>query len=123
MWFLIKMNPSFINGSRHLFKAITLIRNCSERVQNIVKPVIQQNAFFAHPESILLSLINDPSVKIKRDGLNKIFAARRKKIFGVRKFQVPEINFQAATYPEIINWKKKRKSHHHHYSNSSLTKI
>ena len=59
IWFSIRFASSSQNGPHHLFKTIELTRNFSDEVKNIVNPVIQRNAFYAHSENILLSMIND----------------------------------------------------------------
>jgi hypothetical protein len=45
MWFSIKRNSSFVNGSRHVYKTIVLMRPLNEDVRKMISPVIQRNAF------------------------------------------------------------------------------
>ena len=68
VWFAIKKNSSFQIRALHLFKTIELTRMLIPDVRNIVYPVIQYNAFFAHPENLLLCMINDESSDIRQIG-------------------------------------------------------
>ena len=45
-------------------------------IRNIVYPLIQRNAFFAHPENLLLYMINDESSDIRQLGWRRIKKAR-----------------------------------------------
>ncbi|XP_050502649.1 uncharacterized protein LOC126881949 [Diabrotica virgifera virgifera] len=72
----------------------------------VVDPVIERNAFFAHPENLLLSMIVDERAHIRELGLRRIIKSRtvasNKKL--VRTFKPPKLNFQANEYYEIIDW-------------------
>ena len=65
MWFTIKGNSASEIGALNMFKTIESSREMDETVQDIVFPVIQRNAFFAHPENVLLSIINDEQCHIR----------------------------------------------------------
>lgn len=59
VWFAIKKNSSFIDGPKHVFKAIETSRYLPENLLQIIDPVIERNAFFVHPENLLLAMIMD----------------------------------------------------------------
>ena len=46
-WFLIRKENNFVMGPEHIFKKMEVVRQLGEEVQQIVKPVIQRNAWFA----------------------------------------------------------------------------
>ena len=76
-------------------------------VRNIVYLVIQRNAFFAHPENLLLSMINDDSSDIRQLGWKRIKKTREKFIGKTNKtFQIPDLHFEAEMYFDTINWQK-----------------
>ena len=76
-------------------------------VRNIVYPVIQNNVFFAHPENLLLCMINDESRNIRQLGWERIKKAREQsKGKTIRTFQIPDLNFEAEMYFDMINWQK-----------------
>ena len=68
-------------------------------VRNIVYLVIQRNVFFAHPENLLLSMINDDSSDIRQLGWKRIKKTREQFIEKTNKtFQIPDLNFEAEMY-------------------------
>ena len=105
MWFLVKQNSSYDIGLKHVFISIELTRRLGEEVTKVVYPVIQRNAYFAHPENILVSMINDDDRDIRELAWRRIKIAREtEKAKNVRLFKVPQLNFGAKTYVDIINW-------------------
>lgn len=105
MWFAIKLNSSCKYGAVHLWKTISLSRYLPQHLKCIIDPVIQRNAFFGHPENILLAMVADAKREIRELGLRRIVKSRQiilKK--GVRKFQIPPLNFEAQSYSELIDW-------------------
>jgi hypothetical protein len=59
LWFSIKSKPLISDGAKHVFQMINLSRSLNERSVKIIDKVIQRNAFFAHPENILVAMIHD----------------------------------------------------------------
>jgi hypothetical protein len=104
MWFEIKTNPSCINGSIHVFKTIQKSRYLPQNLKAVVDPVIQRNAYFAHPENILLCMFGDDREVIRELGYRRIVKARSSKHKTIRQFVIPPLNFEATTYEDIINW-------------------
>ncbi|GBM37687.1 hypothetical protein AVEN_9971-1 [Araneus ventricosus] len=64
VWFHIKKSKYFTNGPEHVFEVIESSRFLSENLLKVIDPVIQRNAFFAHPENLLLNMIVDRSDRI-----------------------------------------------------------
>lgn len=106
MWFTIRANPSCTEGARHLWQTIKLSRYASSELKAIIDPVISRNAFFAHPENVLLAMISDTRPHVRKLGLLRIMKARSTKASNVRQFVVPELNFEASDYIDIIDWQK-----------------
>ena len=108
VWFAIKNTSSSQNGALHLFKTIELTRMLIPYVTNIVYPVIQRNAFFTHPENLLLFMINDKSSDIKQLDWRRIKKAREQsKEKTIRTFQIPDLKFEAELYFDMINGKRR----------------
>ena len=106
MWFTIKSKPSCTEGARHLWQTIHLLRYASSEIKAIVYPVIQRNGFFGHPENLLLSMISDSRPHVRKLGLLRIMKARSLIKANIRQFSIPEINFEATDYIELIDWQK-----------------
>jgi len=105
VWFAVKTKPSCKDGPKHLMQMIQLSRQFSDQVRHVIDPVIQRNAYFAHPENLLLAMIADERPHIRQLGLHRILKARTQMKKGIR-FCVPSINFTATDYTELINWSK-----------------
>ncbi len=103
MWFQIKCEPSCKNGSIHLWNTIRKSRYLSDALKAVVNPVIQRNAFFGHPENILLAMISDMRKHIRELGVRRILRARSES-YGIRRFTTVPINFEADDYIDLIDW-------------------
>ena len=105
VWFQIKVSSSSENGAHHVFNTIDLTRKLNNDVKDIVFPVTQRNAFYAHPENLLFCMINDKSSVIRELGWRRIKKARElNKGKTVRMFHVPKLNFEATSYTDLISW-------------------
>nr|CAI5856215.1 unnamed protein product [Callosobruchus analis] len=104
-WFHIKMRPSCLEGPKHLQNMIHRSRFISRRYVAIIDPVIERNAYFAHPENTLLCMLNDKNANLRELALRRILKARS--IYyseGIREFKIPKINVEATTYDDLIDW-------------------
>ena len=112
MWFSIKSKPSIIYGPRHYFKQIQLIRALPKKVQEVVKENISRSAYHAHPENILLSMLGDESQEVRAKAVDLITKLREgsndpdKGDTSVRKFIVPELNYNCKRYYEMIDFEE-----------------
>lgn len=108
LWFAIKTNPGCYDGPRHLWKMIQFSRYLPQNLKNIVDVVIQRNAFFAHPENMLLAMLTDGDNVIRELAFRRVLKAKVQQTategIGVRQFRVPKINFDAQKYYEMIDY-------------------
>lgn len=106
MWFEIKKNHRCSDGAKNVWMTIKKSRFLPKEVKDIVDPVIQRNAFFAHPENLLIGMLEDKNKAVRKRAVNCILSLRKKKVQkGIRRFHVPQLNFKAKSYTELINWK------------------
>ena len=105
-WFIIKMNPQAVNGAKNLQKILKLCCKLSEDIFAIVKPVVQRNAYFAHPENILIAMINDERSYIRELGWRRILKAKKMGYKGIRRFKLPHLVFESTDYVNMINWQE-----------------
>ena len=105
-WFRIKCNPKVTNGAMNLWETIKSCTYLSGENQKIVFKSIQNNAYFAHPENMLLSMLVDKREHIKKLALRRIINARSRKQSSkqVRMFQIPKIDFGASA----LGWAEKK---------------
>ena len=104
MWFKIKCEPSVIFGAKHLHDTVRRAAMLDANIQAIVNPVIQRNAYFGHPENILLSMINDDQKHVRELGWRRILKARTLARSAIRSFEIPELNFNSSTFIDMIKW-------------------
>lgn len=106
VWFNIKMNHSVKYGPKHVFDVIKTTRYLPKKIKAIIDPVIQRNAYFCHPENMLLAMIADERKEIRELGYKRILEAKNKKKGSkeVRTFIPPAINFDATDYVDVIQW-------------------
>lgn len=104
IWFKIKSKPSCKDGARHLWLTIKLSRYLNDDLKAIIDPVIARNAYFAHPENLLLAMLTDDKQHVRELGLRRILKAREVKTKGIRQFKLPSLNFDAADYINLIDW-------------------
>ena len=115
VWFAIKADSKFTSGPVHLFLLMTLIQTQSVDTQGVVKPTVQRNAYFAHTSTLLCSMLESDDMRvrnkavkvIKKGRLNPPKQPRMKELQGIRKFQIPQLQWQAKKWFEIIDWQSK----------------
>ncbi|ESO05609.1 hypothetical protein HELRODRAFT_171263 [Helobdella robusta] len=105
-WFEIKLKPTNKTGSNHFLGIIKKCRYLPEELKNLLNPVLQRNAYFAHPENILLSMLADEQKHIRELALRRILKCRANDatLNTVRVFKVPKLNFDAINYYDMIDW-------------------
>ena len=108
VWFDVKRYHSVKYGPKHIFKVVKTTRHFPDNIKKVIDPVIQRNAFFCHPENMLLAMIVDERRHIRELGYKKILEARNQQLNRkyVRTFTPPSINFVATDYSELIDWTK-----------------
>ena len=57
-----------------------LIIEVPEEVNKICAKVVQNNAYFAHPENVLPAMLEDQDETIRRKAVNKIIEVRQQKV-------------------------------------------
>lgn len=128
-WFRIKMNNESVDGPENLLHIIRASRYLETKYQDVVDASIQRNAFFAHPENILLAMIRDNKKSVRKQAYQKILIARTtqhatKNV--VRSFEIPKINFNAKTYSKLIDWRNIQITEPpltKHFSNAELQRL
>lgn len=108
MWFRIKKDWQCTEGARHVFESIQRAKEVPKAYRDVMHKYIQNNAYFAHPENVLLSMVTDERPQVRRLGIERIIKARQvdqgQGAGSIRPFQIPKLNFKAKEYTELINW-------------------
>lgn len=107
IWFEIKLHPSCKDGARHFWKLLFYSRYLPQELKNVIDPVIKRNAFFAHPENLLLSMLSDEQKHVRELAARRILKARTaSESHQLRVFEVPKINLNASSYIDLIDWQQ-----------------
>lgn len=108
--FAIKRQPLAEQGPHHLLQHIQASRCLPKKWQEVIHDSIQINAFFAHPENLLLSIsmMADERQAFRDLALQRILEARMEVGTKIRTFSVPPINFRAEEYVDLICWETVR---------------
>jgi len=108
VWFHVKTEPSCAEGSKHLWRMIKFSRYLAPDLRVIVDKVIHRNGYYGHSENILLCMLSDERPHIRELAFRRIMAARKETESNatttVRRFRVPEMNFEADDYTELVDW-------------------
>ena len=106
MWFTIKRQHDISHATLHVFETISKCQMLPLKVREIVIPVVERNAYGAHPESILCAMISSSDKKYRELAWRRILRCREKNISSsvVRNFRVPKLNIKASSYVELIDW-------------------
>ena len=104
-WFKVKTEKSIKDGAKHIHYFITVTRYLAKKYKDIIDPVIARNAYFAHPENVLLSMISDSRINVRQEAIDKIIQARinYSNNNNIRQFRVPTLNFQAEDYKDMVD--------------------
>ena len=60
------------DGPHNTFVCLQLLKHLNNTEINIVKEVLQRNAFFAHPDQLLLAMCTVRDEAVRREAVNKI---------------------------------------------------
>ena len=108
MWFACKQHVRITDGPKHLHTQRKLLKVVKEPVLSIAKKNIAQNAYWAHPEVLLVAMLADKNQSIRSKAVEEIIKLRGDSDLGddqPRLYHVPQLKFTAKCYSEMIDWK------------------
>jgi hypothetical protein len=106
-WFHIKQHSSCFDGAKNFFYLMQLCYDLGEDVWEIVEPILKNNAYFAHPESILLAGVADDNCSVRDLACERIIQARDCALHNtIRVFDKDKLilNKHATSYMDMICW-------------------
>ena len=113
-WFKIKSKGKFTSSPSNLFYQMRLVMNLPTYIQELVKPTIQRNAYFSHPDILLCSMLESDLEEVRLKAINLIKKFRKnppkppknKHLKGIRKHVIPNLNWNAKNWWDMIDWRK-----------------
>ena len=79
------------DGPHNIFVCLQLLKHLNDMKINIVKEVVQRNAFFAHPDQLLLAMCADKDEAVRREAVNKIRKLRNQYILNTEDEAFPKV--------------------------------
>ena len=104
MRYHIRANSTRVSGALNLIWNVGLLRTLAAHLQDFVRRVVQRNAFWAHPEAVLLATMADSDAAVRVRAVSTIQLCRQKPHDGVRPLIQPAINFAATHNTELLEW-------------------
>ena len=98
----IKYKYSIVYGALHLFNELKLIRECVKGSKDVklLYDVLRNNCHFAHPHSILLSMLADSSFNTRKRAIDIIHTIRSSEVLS-HGYYLPKFNTKAKTYIDM----------------------
>lgn len=87
-----------------MLRSLELLKTLPSTIRATIEPVIQRNAYWCHPEAVLLAMVADPDDAIRAKALQVIQRCREQSRGQVRQFVIPKLNFSATSYIEMFDW-------------------
>lgn len=104
MIFQIKFKSSIVYGSLHLTELLKLSKFLPEKYLRIVRASVKRNGYYAHPEHVLLAMVNDDDEVVRQNAWKNIVAARKlPNQRTVQRFEIPEMNYDCNDYKSLID--------------------
>ena len=95
---------------KELLLHITIVKGPTSTDLGKIRPVLQRNSFWPHPENIPLCQIHDNDYSIRQDAISKVIRAREyaknEQESEVRKFITPKIDFNSSSYYTMVEYGK-----------------
>ncbi|KAF0310017.1 Protein BANP [Amphibalanus amphitrite] len=106
MWFHITANSACTSGALNVMRSIELLRKLPSGLHDVIGRMVQSNAYWAHPEAVLLAMVADPDAAVRARAVELIQRCRQQLQEEVRPFKLPKVNFAATHYTELLDWEK-----------------
>ena len=107
VWFRIRRHSRCTEGPGNLLFCLQLMRNLPQPLPDIICRVVQRNAYWAHPEVLLLAMMADPVEAVRARAVQRIVQCRQQTQEEVRPYVLPTVNTAADDITELIDWQAK----------------
>ena len=107
IWFCIKKNELIHHGAKHFLKLVSLCNSLlTADEKSVVFPVLKQNAYYAHSENILVSMLSEENLEIRMKAYDIIRNDRAIRLDPdvpeVRTYKNPAITCRESNYDDMI---------------------
>ena len=114
MWMQITQHSSCTEGPKNAMRSVELLRSLPLHLQEIIRPVIQRNGYWLHPDTLLLAMAADDDPDIRAEAITRIKRCRQvPRCDGVREFRIPTVNFSASRYTQLSTGTQRKSQNLH----------
>ena len=114
MWFAIKKAKTFTEGPDLMLKWMKLANNLPAEIKETARTFIQSNAYFCEPTTLLAGMLSSDNKELREFASKTLLKVRKrpakppkmKLLQGIRKFEIPDLCWEAERLDEIIDWSK-----------------
>ena len=110
LFFDIKVRHLIVDAPYHILTSLRILKTQPKEVQDVISFYIRKNAWYAHPECLLLSLLSSSDPQDRQFAVEQILTVRAGKEYGdnsVRPRITPKLNLAATTLTTLISWDPK----------------
>ena len=110
LFFDIKTRPLIVEAPYHILTSLRILKTQPKVVQDTITFYIRKNAWYAHPECLLLSLVSSSASEDRQFAVSQILKLRAGKEYGdnsVRPRITPKLNLSATNLIDLISWNPK----------------
>ena len=109
-FFDIKVRHLLVDAPYHILTTLRILKTQPKIVQKTVTFYIRKNAWYAHPECLLLSLLSSSDFEDRQFAVDQILQKRDGNEYGdnsVRPRITPKLNLAATSLINLISWNLK----------------
>ena len=72
MWFHIRTHSTCISGALNVMQSVEFMQILPARLQDGIMPLMQRNAYWVHPEAVLLAIVVDSDIAVRAPAVGEI---------------------------------------------------
>ena len=72
MWFHIRAHSTCSSGALNVMQSVEFMRMLPARLQDGIMPLMQRNAYWVHPEAVLLAIVAASGVAVRAQAVGEI---------------------------------------------------
>ena len=110
LFFDIKVRHLLVDAPYHILTSLRILKTQPKLVQDTITFYIRKNAWYAHPECLLLSLLSSSDSEDRQFAVRQILKLRAGNEYGdnsVRPRITPKLNLSAISLTNLISWNPK----------------
>ena len=107
LYFDTKVRHLIVDAPYHILTSLRILKTQPKMVQDVITFYIRKNAWYAHHECVMLSLLSSLNPEDRKFAVEQIETVRNGQEYGdnsVRPRITPKLNLSATTLTTLISW-------------------